>query len=96
MPSLTTARRAAGSSLASSRTAIQSSQRSWASTVEHEPSVIESPNATMVPPADVVSTSIDLSHHIEVIVSVNPTGVSSAVRSPVPFALAYDVTNAPR
>src|SRR5688572_29585926 len=77
------------------RTASRSSQRSWASSVEHVPSVIESPNATIAPVEDEEETSIAFNQYVEVVVPVNGFAVSSAAKSPEPFPVRYDVTCAP-
>ena len=68
MPSLTMPRSPRPAS--SRRSATTSSQRSCASSVAHVPSVMESPNATIVPFAVSDSTSIDDTRYIEVVVRV--------------------------
>ena len=78
-----------------SRTDSQSTHRSCASRVEHVPSVIESPNATIAPDADADRTSIDFSNGIVVMVAENGSAPSTAAWSP-PFGVAtYEVVIAP-
>src|SRR5262245_59482369 len=72
-----------------------SSQRSCASMVLQVPSVIESPKATTaLDDGDEAETSIDFSHQSDVVVPLNGARLSSAVASPAPSALRYDVTAA--
>ena len=60
------------------RSASASSQRSWASSVEQVPSVMESPKATMVVARPSGITSIDLSQSIEVVLAENGLPSSEA------------------
>ena len=60
------------------RIASMSSHRSCPSSVEHVPSVIESPNATIAPVDIEERTSTDFTQNVEVVVAVNGTAVSSA------------------
>ena len=89
MPSLTMALCIPSPLVSSSarRTASQSSQRSWALSVEHEPSVMESPKATIVPMDDEETTSIAFNQNMDVVVPVKGVRVSSAAISPELFAL---------
>ena len=66
MPSLTTEKRTGFCN--AKRWATRSSQRSWESSVEQVPSVMESPKAMMALAGAVGCTSIDLSQNIEVVV----------------------------
>ncbi len=79
----------------SMRTDTMLCQRSLASSVLQVPSVIESPNATTERTDSSVSTSIDLSHIMFVVVSVNGVAVSFIVWSPELSALRYEVVTAP-
>ena len=55
--------------------------------VEHVPSVIESPNATIDPVEDEEEISIAFNQNIEVVVPVKGFAASSAATSPEPFAV---------
>ena len=74
------------------RAAKASSQRSWASSVEQVPSVMESPSATMVLVRPAVLTSIDFSQSIEVVLPVNGLPSSEPDLSPAPLSVRYEVT----
>src|SRR5262245_792654 len=56
---------------------------------------MESPNATTAPVADRERTSMAFNQNVEVVVVVKGVRPSSAVTSPEPLALTYDVTTAP-
>ena len=57
---------------------------------------MESPKATTVPAEVRLCTSMAFSHHIDVVVAPNGSPISSAVTSPAPSALRWEVVNAPR